>query len=157
MSSPRQQIANLLGFDPPEEDGDEFQHRFCRIATTFFREGQFTKHNAQTACDSLRELFKYLRSICPEVTTVFQFSDGSTKGFTCAPSLAGLTSLAKELSTDEKPFRIVQMFHAPYHGSSPCDADQQVVKQLNNKLGPQADTYDQSLRTLVDFLSSDVG
>ena len=53
-----------------------------------------------------------------------------------------------------RPFRIGVLFHAAYHGATPCDAEQRFVKSTNDNLGSSNKTFSEGIDKLVAMLSS---
>ena len=133
----------------PSED---FQNEICRIACSHLRGGAGQKHNAQTATQSLEVHLKWLISIAPQLHTALIASDGSPKEYFNAPYLKGIAELANKLGIS-----IVQVYHAAHHGSSPCDAEQRVVKEFNDDLGIHNVEFDDAIKNLHARLNSPEG
>jgi len=133
----------------PSED---FQNEICRIATTHLRGGHGQKHNAQTALDSLDHHLAWLKKIAPDIYAALFDSDGSPKEYRNAVFLRGLTALGVK-----HDLQIIHLFHAAAHGSTPCDAEQRVVKEFNDDLGTQNKTFADATRNLCALLNSNEG
>lgn len=129
--------VNPEKFERPEVvPHDDFQNCICRVSTTHLRGSIGQKHNARTAIHSLDIHIAWLCSCMSQFTHLISVSDGSLKEHLNAPFLRGIAELAKKHNV-----HIIHLLHAAAHGSTPSDAEQCVIKEFNDDLGP----YNESL------------
>lgn len=142
---------------PEPKDTPWFKNNICRLSFSHFCK-ESTKHNAQTAVQSLEILIDVILSQTKNTDSLLITCDGSPKEFCNSHFLALVTELSAKITEKlGKTFTIAVIFHAAYHGNTPCDAEQRVVKSTNDIVGANSATFSVAIESLEKALNSATG